>query len=247
MEAHDLATGLGDVVVGHDARRLADDQAAGIGLDGGLRGRLDGACGSPVSPIASSDAGAASLAGVGRLATFRAATSAISSTPGSPRPSAAIAASSLHRDRAQAHLVRQGGRERSEGRLVALDQLGLELDEATDDAPAGDDIDLVQAQVDAGALALQGRGPAQLADRDDLDERAVAGVLQDQGPGVGGRPVHGRGGDRSAGPSSSIPAQAPPGPAVWARDLTDTIVSLPFWRRRTAKPAWASAPSAVST
>ena len=36
-----------------------------------------------------------------------------------------------------------------EPRLVALDQLGLELDEAVDDARAGDDVDLVEAQLDA--------------------------------------------------------------------------------------------------
>ncbi len=52
---------------------------------------------------------------------------------------------------------------------------------------------------------------------------------------------------RSAGPSSSSRRMAPPAPSVRASDLTDTMVPLPDWRSLTAKPALASAPSAVST
>ena len=90
--------------------------------------------------------------------------------------------------------LERGAERRRASRLVALWQLGLELDEAVDDPAAGHDIDLVEAQLDpASARRLELALAAQLADGHELDERRVAGVLEDERPGVGGRPVDGGG------------------------------------------------------
>ena len=72
--------------------------------------------------------------------------------------------------------------------LGALDQLGLELDEAVDDARPGDHVDLVEAQLDPRVAVAHDPLAAQLADRDELDERRVAGQLEHQRPRVRGRP-----------------------------------------------------------
>ena len=85
---------------------------------------------------------------------------------------------------------------------------------------------------------------AELADGHALDERGVAGVLQDERARVRGRPVDGRRRPGRPGPPARPRRIAPPGPASWASDLTDTMVSSPRWRSRAAKPARSSAPSA---
>ena len=90
------------------------------------------------------------------------------------------------------------GRERpvdlGETRLVAAHQLDLELDEPADDPAPADGVDLVEAQLDRRAVALEDPLPAELADRDDLDERRVAALLEDQRAGIGRRPVARMGG-----------------------------------------------------
>ena len=68
--------------------------------------------------------------------------------------------------------------------LVALDELCLELDEPIDDPRADDDVDLVEAQLDPRVAVAQDPLAAKLADRHELDQRRVAGQLQDQRPGV---------------------------------------------------------------
>ena len=83
--------------------------------------------------------------------------------------------------------------ERGQLGLIALGQLGLELDEPLDDAATLDDIDLVEAQLDTRRGRPQLALAAELADRDALDERRVAGVLDDERPGIGCRPVDRRG------------------------------------------------------
>ena len=226
VEPHDLAAGLGDVVLGQDARGLADDQAGSIlparlghgrdrgrGRSRGRRRRSGGGRGSAFARAV--DRGESGL----ELARAR-----------TPQPG-------LRFDR---------GAERGQLGLLALGQLGLELDEPLDDAATLDHIDLVEAQLDTRRGRAQLALAAELADRDALDEWRVAGVLDDEGLASDAGQSTG-GATRSAGPSSSSRCMAPSDPSAWASALTDTMVSPPLWRRRTAKPARARAPSAVST
>ena len=81
------------------------------------------------------------------------------------------------------------GDPRRGARLVALDELDLELDEPLDDPAPGDGVDLVEADLDDRVVELELPLAAELADRDELDERRVAALLEDQRAGVGGRPV----------------------------------------------------------
>ena len=73
--------------------------------------------------------------------------------------------------------------------LIALHQLGLELDEAIDDPRAGHDVDLVEAQLHPGLAVAHDPLAAQLADGDELDQRRVPGQLQDQRTGIRRRPL----------------------------------------------------------
>jgi hypothetical protein len=74
-------------------------------------------------------------------------------------------------------------REVDEAGLVPHLQLHFELQEPVDHPPAGDDLYVVDAQLDFERIAGEGARAPQLADRDDLDERGVAGVLQDERTG----------------------------------------------------------------
>ena len=58
-----------------------------------------------------------------------------------------------------------------------------------DDPPAGDDVDLVEAQLGGRVDRLEPPLAAQLADRDELDERRVAAQLEDQRTGGRRRPA----------------------------------------------------------
>ncbi len=102
---------------------------------------------------------------------------------------------------------------------------------------------LSSTRVDAVAqLALA----AQLADRHELDQRRVAGVLEHQRPGVRGRPV-----DGPRGPVGRalelLAADGAAGALRRGERLDRDDAPRPDWRSRTAKPARARAPSAVST
>ena len=57
-----------------------------------------------------------------------------------------------------------------------------------DDPAARDDVDLVDAQLGGRVDRLEAPLAAQLADRDELDERRIAAQLEDQGAGGGRRP-----------------------------------------------------------
>ncbi len=81
--------------------------------------------------------------------------------------------------------------ERLEFLLVALLQFGLELDEPVDDPAAAHDVDLVEAQLDPALARLELPLAAELADGHDLDERRVAGMLEDERARVGRRPIDG--------------------------------------------------------
>ena len=82
----------------------------------------------------------------------------------------------------------------AKARLVAVHQLDLELDEPPHDPAPADCIDLVEAQLDGRAVALEDPLATELTDRDHLDERGVAALLEDQRSGVGRWPVAGMGG-----------------------------------------------------
>jgi hypothetical protein len=77
--------------------------------------------------------------------------------------------------------------------LVAAHELHLELQEPVDDLASRDDLDLVEADLDHGVPASQLPLAAQLADRDQLDQRRVAAQLEDQRPCIGSGPVAGCG------------------------------------------------------
>ena len=70
-----------------------------------------------------------------------------------------------------------------------MDQLDLELDKALDHPAARDRVDLVEADLDDRVVRLHSSLPAQLSDRDELDEWRIAALLEDQRPGIGWRPV----------------------------------------------------------
>src|SRR4029079_15009174 len=70
--------------------------------------------------------------------------------------------------------------DRHQPALATHDELDLELDEPSHDAAAGDGVDLVEAELDGGAIRLEQALPAKLTDPDDLDERRIAALLEDQ-------------------------------------------------------------------
>ena len=187
VEAHDLAAGLGDVVVGASRR-------ASCRRRGGGRRRL-AAARRPLGP-----------------ATGRSGASG--SSPVAPSTAASAASSLLVIARCRRRLGIERGAERLELVLVALLQLGLELDEAVDDAAAAHDIDLVEAELDAAPGRLEQALATQLANGHELDERRVAGMLEHQRSGVRRRPVDRRRRRGRPGPSSSSRRTEPPGPSV---------------------------------
>ena len=75
--------------------------------------------------------------------------------------------------------------------LGALDQLGLELDEAVDDARPGDDVDLVEAQLHSRIAVAHDPLAPELPDGHQLDERRVARQLEHERARVRGRPFDG--------------------------------------------------------
>ena len=117
----------------------------------------------------------------------------------------------------QRRLGIEGRPERLQLLLVALRQLGLELDEPIDDPAAADDIDLVEAELDAALGRLELALATQLAHGHELDQRRIPGMLEHQRSCVGGRPIDGRpdavgrafeflAPDRTAGPIGSASA-----------------------------------------
>ncbi len=87
---------------------------------------------------------------------------------------------------------RIGAKERGEllePGVVAVGELDLELDEAVDDPATRHDIDLVQAQLGGRVVALEAALAAELADRDELDERGVTAQLEHERAGGRGGPV----------------------------------------------------------
>ena len=70
-------------------------------------------------------------------------------------------------------------------------ELELELEEPLDDASAGHDVDLVEAQLDGACRPSAARGPADAGTggRDELDQRRVAAQLEDQRARRGRRPA----------------------------------------------------------
>ena len=110
MEAHDLAARLGDVVVGGDAGRLADDES------GGRRARR--CVGRPFRGRAWAESWRLGLRRRSRR-----------------RPAASAASSLLVSARCEARLAHRGrSPSASSSPFVALHELGFELDEAVDDA-----------------------------------------------------------------------------------------------------------------
>ena len=75
--------------------------------------------------------------------------------------------------------------------LGALDQLGLQLDEAVDDARPGDDVDLVEAQLHSRIAVAHDPLAPELPDGHQLDERRVARQLEHERARVRGRPFDG--------------------------------------------------------
>jgi hypothetical protein len=78
--------------------------------------------------------------------------------------------------------------------LLAVEELDLELHEALDDPAPGDRVDLVEAELHDRLVGLELPLAAELADRDELDERRVAAQLEDQRASVGVGPVARAGG-----------------------------------------------------
>ena len=106
-----------------------------------------------------------------------------------PRTAESAASSLLPLATREGRIGPERRRKSLEPRLVALDEFGLELDEATDDPLAGHDVDLVEAQLDTRrAVAQQALAP-ELTDGHDLDQRGVAGQFHDERARVRGRPV----------------------------------------------------------
>ena len=114
----------------------------------------------------------------------------------------------------QRRLGIEGRSERLQLLLVALRQLGLELDEPIDDPAAADDIDLVETELDAALAGLELALATQLAHGHELDQRRIPGMLEHQRSCVRGRPIDGRpdavsrsfeflASDRTAGPIGS--------------------------------------------
>ena len=103
--------------------------------------------------------------------------------------------------------------------LGARDQLRLELHEPVDDAARDDDVDLVEAQLDPRVAVADDALAAQLADGHELDERRVAGLLEDERAGVRRGPVERAG--ASGRPDLRAPraGPTPPGPSVRAERL----------------------------
>ena len=90
--------------------------------------------------------------------------------------------------RQEVALALERGGEVEQPALVAADELRLELDPAVDDPASGHDVDLVQAQLDRRRVVAQESPAAELADRDDLDQRRIAAHLEDDRARIGGGP-----------------------------------------------------------
>ena len=158
VEAHDLAAGLGDVVVGGHARRSCSTDEAGASADGRARDRLVDVVRTSMGDVrpgssrgsrrraSASPRAAAAVVEQRRLAfggEFGVLVGVVGPAlrrrgrrPSSRRPAPRQApASSLLpvADLRAAPVGAEGRREPHESRLVALRQLGLELDEPPDD------------------------------------------------------------------------------------------------------------------
>ncbi len=152
VEAHDLATRLGDGVLGEDARSLARRRAAARPCR--PRRRVSGSLGlvTPRRRACADRRGGASASGS-------------SSHPAEPSSAASAASSLLVPARCSPLSVSIAAPRAGKLRSIALGQLGFELDEPVDDAAACHDVDLVEAQLDAG------RGRPQLAHAAELTDR----------------------------------------------------------------------------
>jgi ABC-type amino acid transport substrate-binding protein len=134
---------------------------------------------------------------------------------------------------------------RAERLLLAVEELDLELHEALDDPAPGDRVDLVEAELDDRLVGLELPLAAELADRDELDQRCVAALLEDERAGVGMGPVARPG--RPVGRSLELLAAVRRSLAVAAGDrLHGDRRALGGLPQPAANPARASAPSAVS-
>ena len=79
-------------------------------------------------------------------------------------------------------------RDLGEAALVATLELDLQLEEPVDHPTAGDDLDVVDTQLDFQRVTRERARAPELADRDRLDERHVAGMLEHEGASGGGGP-----------------------------------------------------------
>ena len=211
VEAHDLAAGLGDVVVGGDARGLADDEARTASATGRSLGAV-----SPSSVrhvLARRGRPAGSRRPVASSGRARRGCSCRARPTRRRRPAPTRACSSLARSKLGLG-SRGPRRDAARSPLVALHQLRLELDEPVDDRDRGDDVDLVEAQLDPRVAAeLELSLAAQLADRHELDERRIAGVLEHERSGVRRRPVDRRGDPVGRALRAPRGGCEPPGPS----------------------------------
>ena len=111
-------------------------------------------------------------------------------------------------------IAAEGRRETHQSRLVALDQLGLELDEPADDPPLATTSTSSRLSSTRVEPVPQLPLAPELPDRDDLDERSVAGELQHERSRVRCRPVRRSGASGRPVPPSPRVATAPPGPVA---------------------------------
>ena len=248
VEPHDLATRLGDVVVGGDAGGLADRELRGLRPIGRLdlvrsRRRLrhllvhDERLDRIGRGVVGEDRDRDQVDRIRfrlRHVHDRLRTVGIEldvTTEGRERGLQLAAVG-----RPKCRIGPERGAKARQTLFVALRELSLEFDEPSEDPLALDDIHLVEAQLDPRRAVAELSLAAELADRDDLEQRRVTHVLQDERAGVGGRPAVGPTA-RSAGPSSSSRPTDPPGPSRLVSDLTETMVPRPVARSRTANPA----------
>ena len=247
VEAHDLAAGLGDVVVGDDARRLADDEAVSApSASAAARPR----CRHVASATGSARRSAPALVGaprrrrrglgaarrgsavaprlvVGGVAVVDLGDRALGPSPSSRRPTrhVVLARRSASRPGGQrrlelAALGRRRPRSACEPRPATRARSSSPLSSSASSSTkrsttraAGDDIDLVEAQLDPRAGRPELPLAPQLADRHELDERRVAGDARGPAPGRRRPASRAAPATRSAGPSSSSRRTAPPGPS----------------------------------
>ena len=157
MEAHHLAAGFGDVVVGGDAGGAADDESAirrgglldGLAQDVGAGGDVvvtrrfrvrHGRCRLVRRR-------ARSRLRLGGLTPFRGPRGRSSPpVPGTERGQGRLQLAPARRG--EGRVRREDVGEAGQAILGALHQFGLELDEAIDHPGPGHDVDLVQAQLD---------------------------------------------------------------------------------------------------